>query len=145
MNKKRNIGYWAATGLLAAALALAGLADVTRSPDVVASLARLGYPAYVAVILGVWKALGAAAILAPRFPRLKEWAYAGVTFNLTGAVLSHLWSGDGPKEVTAPLVLLGLAAASWALRPEGRRLPSPHEPARFDALGAGRPPAPAAL
>src|SRR5688572_32484062 len=72
--KIRNIGYWAATGLVALAFAAGGAADLARGPDMVAAMAQLGYPAYFLTILGTWKVLGAAALLVPRFPRLKEWA-----------------------------------------------------------------------
>jgi uncharacterized membrane protein YphA (DoxX/SURF4 family) len=123
--KTRNIGYWAATGLVAFAFVMGGVADLTRSPDVLAGMAHLGYPAYFAIILGVWKVLGGAALLAPGLPRLKEWAYAGIAFDLTGAAASHAAMGDGAGKVVVPLVLLALAAASWALRPEGRILRAP--------------------
>jgi len=76
----------------------------------------------VATLLGVWKLLGAAAIAAPGLPRLKEWAYAGVLFDLSGAAFSHASSGDPAAKVAVPLVLLGLAAVSWAFRPASRRL-----------------------
>jgi hypothetical protein len=82
-------------------------------------MAELGYPAYFVTILGMWKVLGALAILAPRFPRLKEWAYAGIVFDLTGAVFSHVAAGQPVVKVIAPLVLLEIAATSWALRPAG--------------------------
>lgn len=118
----RKIGYWAATGLTGLSLAVGGLSDVARPPQVLEGMAHLGYPAYVASILGVWKLLGLVAILAPKFPRLKEWAYAGILFDLTGATMSHAASGDGAGKIITPLVLLAIAFASWALRPESRRL-----------------------
>src|SRR5688500_4508411 len=77
---KRTIGYWVATALVALPLAAGGAAHIARAPDSVASMTALGFPAYVMTILGIWKLLGAAAIVAPRFPRLKEWAYAGMFF-----------------------------------------------------------------
>jgi hypothetical protein len=80
----------------------------------------LGYPAYFSVILGIWKILGAVAVLAPGFPRLKEWAYAGMFFNMTGAVASHLSVGDGASALIAPTVVIALVATSWALRPATR-------------------------
>jgi uncharacterized membrane protein YphA (DoxX/SURF4 family) len=80
----------------------------------------LGYPLYFLTILGTWKVLGAAALLAPRLPRLKEWAYAGIFFDLTGAAISHAFSGDPAGKVATPLVFLLLAGASWALRPPAR-------------------------
>ncbi len=96
--------------------------DLVRPPDLVELIAKLGYPAYLLLILGTWKVLGAAAILAPRLPRLKEWAYAGMVFDLVGAVLSHGASGDPAGKLVPPLVILGLVVASWRLRPESRKL-----------------------
>ena len=77
---------------------------------------HLGYPAYLATILGVWKLLGSTAILSPGHPRLKEWAYAGMFFTLTGAALSHTVSGDPVANILVPLVLLGFVMTSWALQ-----------------------------
>jgi hypothetical protein len=82
---------------------------------------RLGYPAYFMTILGVWYVLVGPALLAPRFPRLKEWAYAGLVFNCTGAAASHLAVGDGAGTLVAPIIFTGLVVASWALRPSARR------------------------
>ncbi|MDC3955244.1 DoxX family protein [Polyangium jinanense] len=123
-DKARTIGYWAATGLLAFAFAAGGVGDLSGAPQVLEGMTHLGYPAYFATILGVWKVLGAVALLAPRFPRLKEWAYAGIFFDLTGAAASHAASGDPAGKVITPLVLVAIAAASWALRPESRKLAS---------------------
>jgi uncharacterized membrane protein YphA (DoxX/SURF4 family) len=94
-----------------------------RPPQVIEGFSHLGYPVYFAAILGVWKVLGAITIVAPRFPRLKEWAYAGIAFDLSGAALSSAAVGDGAGNVIAPLVLLAIVVASWALRPESRVLP----------------------
>jgi len=123
-DKARTIGYWVATGLLGFAFAAGGLGDLSRSPEVMEGMTHLGYPAYFATILGAWKVLGAVALLVPRFPRLKEWAYAGIIFDLTGAAASHAASGDSVGKVITPLVLVAIAAASWALRPESRKLAS---------------------
>lgn len=120
--KTRNILYWAATGLVAAAFTAGGFANVTRAAPVVATLDALGYPAYLASILGVCKLLGALALVAPGLPRLKEWAYAGIVFNMAGAVVSHLFVGDAPDTLLAPVILMALALISWALRPESRML-----------------------
>lgn len=122
--KTRILGYWVSTGIIAFAFLGGGIADLAASPEVTASLNNLGYPPYLATILGVWKLLGAVAILAPRFPRLKEWAYAGMLFDLSGAALSHGFVGDPVGAIAIPLVLLGVVFASWALRPESRKLPS---------------------
>lgn len=120
--KGRTIGYWVSTALLAFALLSGGAAQLVQQSQTVQGLAQLGYPAYFASILGFWKLLGAAALLAPRLPRLKEWAYAGVFFDMTGAVVSHLVSGDGVARVIAPLLFAGCTLASWALRPATRTL-----------------------
>jgi hypothetical protein len=78
-------------------------------------LAHLGYPTYFATIVGTWELLGAAAIVAPELPRVKEWAYAGMFFALSGAARSHAASGDPVSKVLVPLVVLGAAAVSWTL------------------------------
>ena len=120
--RNRAIAYWVATVLLAFELILGGFWDVLRVPHVRVVMERVGYPAYFIVILGIWKLLGAVALLIPRFPRLKEWAYAGVIFSMTGALASHVASGDievGPMVYL--VVMLGVTAASWSLRPPSRR------------------------
>jgi uncharacterized membrane protein YphA (DoxX/SURF4 family) len=86
---------------------------------------HLGYPGYFTTIIGVWYVLGGVALLIPRFPRLKEWAYAGLVFIYTGAVASHLAVGDPAVTVVAPLIFAGLVAASWAMRPPARRAREP--------------------
>ena len=120
--KAKTIAYWITTVLTALLIGSGGIMQCLRAHDAVAGIVTLGYPAYFVVLLGVWKVLGAAAILAPRFPRLKEWAYAGIVFDLSGASWSHAASGTGAGNVIAPLVFTVLAMASWALRPESRVL-----------------------
>lgn len=137
----KTIGYWVATGLTAAAFLMGGLSDLSHAPQVMEGMKALGYPAYFATILGVWKVLGAFALLAPRLPRLKEWAYAGIAFDLTGAAASHAFSGDPAGKVITPLVILGIAAASWALRPESRKLGGVAQGVRSPADGAAFAPA----
>lgn len=114
------IGYWIATGLFSLALTGSGAMNLMRAPEVVASLQKLGYPVYFPLILGTWKVLGAIALLVPGLPRLKEWAYAGFTFALSGAALSHLFAGDPVAMALPPLVLLAIGLSSWALRPAQR-------------------------
>jgi len=122
-------------------LPLGGAADAARPSFVLEGMRQLGYPDYFALILGVWKVLGGIAVLLPRSPLLKEWAYAGMFFDLIGASASHAAVGDPAAKVVTPLIILGIVAASWALRPESRKLPgvygSPIEPtlpkARLDA------------
>jgi hypothetical protein len=122
--RARNIGYWITTALVATTLVAGGLSDLGGAQPVVETMAHLGYPAYVAGILGVWKLLGAIAILAPGAGRVKEWAYAGIVFDLSGAIVSHASVGDSIAQYAAPIVLLALAVTSWALRPASRRLAS---------------------
>ncbi len=114
--------YFALTVVVALAVLGSGFANVTLQAPIEESMKSLGYPLYFPRILGVWKILAAIAILAPGFPRLKEWAYAGITFNMTGAALSHLAAGDPIVTALPPLGILALALASWALRPDNRRL-----------------------
>ena len=118
----RSAGYWTATTLTALAFLSGGAAYLSGVDEPVRGMAALGYPAYFVTLLGIWKLLGGLAILAPRLPRLKEWAYAGIAFDLTGAAVSHVAMGHPAAKVIVPLVVLGIAAASWALRPASRRL-----------------------
>lgn len=123
--KIKTVLYWTATALIAFALLSGGAAQLTHQPQNIEGLKLLGYPAYLATILGVWKLLGGVALLVPRFPRLKEWAYAGAFFDLTGAAASYALSDEGGKSlfhVMVPLGLAGIALVSWALRPPSRRL-----------------------
>ncbi len=118
----RRIAYWVATGLTAFVFLSGGATDIARPPFLMEGMTHLGYPAYFVMILGVWKVLGGIVVLAPRLTRLKEWAYAGMIFDLTGAAASHAAVGDPSGKVVAPLVISGIVLASWALRPESRWL-----------------------
>ncbi len=122
--KAKNITYWITTGVIAFFIGTGGVAQVAQylgNPR--GEVPILRYPMYFFGILGVWKALGAIAILAPRYPRLKEWAYAGIFFDLTGAVASVAAVGVYGAygfHILAPLILTFISVASWALRPESR-------------------------
>ena len=123
--KIKAIVYWTTTILVAVSIGSGGVAQVAHVQQNVDGFVHvLGYPLYFVTVLGVWKVLGAIAILVPRFPRLKEWAYAGIFFDLTGAAAS--WAGvGGPGEafhIIAPLIIAGFTVASWALRPESRKI-----------------------
>lgn len=125
--KIKNIVYWLTTILGPTSFAIGGTLFLTHGEQPVASMTHLGYPAYMLYILGIWKLLGAIVITVPKFPLLKEWAYAGFFFELTGAAASHAFSGDplvgnGPAQVISPLFFLVLVCLSWALRPASRRL-----------------------
>ncbi len=121
----KQVAYWVATALLAVGLLGGASYDIRQTEDIAQTMTRLGYPLYVCTILGVWKLGAAVVILLPGLPRLKEWAYAGIAFNLTGALASHLFVRDPAGALVSPFVLLVLAVASWGLRPAGRRLPGP--------------------
>lgn len=123
--RMRRIAYWVTTALTAFVFLSGGVADIVQPADVIKGMADLGYTAYFTTILGVWKILGGIAVLAPRFPRLKEWAYAGMFFDLTGASASHASVGDPAAKIVIPLILVGIVIASWALRPESRKLAGP--------------------
>ena len=122
-SRRRIIVYWISTALVVFELVLGGAWDVLRVPQTRALIERLGYPSYFLVILGIWKLLGAVALVIPGFPRLKEWAYAGVIFDLTGAIASLSVSGlIDAGSLAYPMVMTGVAVASWALRPPSRRM-----------------------
>ena len=135
--KSKSVVYWTMTGLVAFFIGGGGAAQVAQyvgNPRGVVPV--LGYPMYFFAILGFWKVLGAIAILAPGFPRLKEWAYAGIFFDLTGAAASCAWSGGYGAygfHVIAPLVITGFCVASWALRPPSRTIG-----VLFSSTGNGR-------
>jgi hypothetical protein len=132
----KSIGYWATTLLLAIAFAASGTANLTRSASATSGMAHLGYPLYLTTILGVWQLLGAVAVLLPGYPALKEWAYAGMVFDLTGAAASHFMVGDRAGRVLAPVALLALAVASWAQRPDSRLLFLAHPALQPEASSA---------
>jgi hypothetical protein len=118
----RPVGYWLATVVVAGELGLGGIWDIARLPFVTGLVTHLGYPSYFLVLLGTWKVLGAFALLIPRRPVLKEWAYAGAFFTYTGAIVSHLVTGYALGEVGLLVVLTVMTVLSWALRPAGRRM-----------------------
>jgi hypothetical protein len=118
----RRVLYWVFTGLLAAWLILGGVFDLKRAPGVLEIMHTLGYPAYVCSILGVAKLLAVAALLYPRAHLLREWAYAGVTFDALGAFFSHVAVHDAPGATAAPLLFLAFAVVSYVCRPSAYRL-----------------------
>ena len=120
--KSNPIVYWITTALVAFVLLSGGVAYLARVPAVLAGMAKLGYPAYFVTILGVWKVLGGIVLLVPSLPRLKEWAYAGTVFDLTGAAASHLSVGDPAIKIAVPLILTLVTFISWYGRPRSRRL-----------------------
>src|SRR5262249_19423863 len=118
------VAYWSLTILVVAEAVAGGFSDLLRLEYVVRIMAHLGYPDYVAYILGTWKLLGAVAVLTPRYPRLQEGAYAGMMFNYTGAVASHFGGSVGGGVVIPPFIFACMVAGSGPLRPPARRLSS---------------------
>lgn len=122
---RTKIVYWFATGLLAFGMLAQGLTQILHTDGYVDMIVtHLGYPMYLLTILGVWKLLGVVAILVPKFSLLKEWAYAGFFFVMTGALISHIAMGDPIKDWVPAILLLILIVVSWALRPADRKLTS---------------------
>lgn len=122
MTKRNKIIYWIATLWLSLGMASTGIVQVMKMKEEVEMMTRLGYPLYFLTILGIWKFLGVIAVLIPKFPILKEWAYAGFFFAMSGGVFSHLAVGDEAIELFGPVLLLILTAVSWYFRPESRRI-----------------------
>lgn len=113
--KKTKIVYWAITGLMAAFMLMASVPDVWGIPEAVEMFTHLGYPAYLLPFIGIAKILGVIAVLVPRFPRLKEWAYAGLVFDLIGAIYSHISVGDPPGVWVFAVIALLLVTGSYFL------------------------------
>jgi hypothetical protein len=122
MKKRDKIIYWIATLWLSLGMFSTGLVQLLQLKDGATMFNHLGYPLYLAPILGVWKMLGVMTILMPRLPLVKEWAYAGFFFAMTGAVISHAAVGDSAKEFFGPVLLIVLTVVSWYFRPVERRL-----------------------
>ena len=122
MKKSNKIIYWIATSLLAIGMLQSGIFAVLRTKQWVDLVTGLGYPVYFLTILGIWKILGVIAILIPRFKLIKEWAYAGFFFAMTGALVSHLVMGDGGKAIFGPLFQIIFIILSWYYRPMNRRI-----------------------
>jgi hypothetical protein len=121
MTKRNKIIYWIATAWLALGMLSTGIVQLLKLKDEVDMMTYLGYPLYFLTILGIWKMLGVVAVLIPKFPLLKEWAYAGFFFAMSGAVFSHLASGSGASAFFGPVLLLILTVVSWYFRPADRK------------------------
>jgi uncharacterized membrane protein len=122
MARRNKIIYWIATIWLAVAMLASGLQQLFHSKSFVDIIVPLGYPLYFLYILGTWKILGVIAILIPKFLLVKEWAYAGFFFAMSGAVLSHLASGSALAAIVPSLVLLIMVVLSWYFRPPDKKL-----------------------
>lgn len=122
MKKSHKIIYWIATVWLSLGMVATGVVQLIKMEQEVTMMQHLGYPVYVLTLLGVWKILGVVAVLVPKFPLLKEWAYAGFFFAMSGAVFSHIAVGDAAKELFGPVLLIVLTMVSWYFRPADRKL-----------------------
>lgn len=122
MKKGNKIIYWIATLWLALGMSSTGIVQVLNMKEETAFITQLGYPDYFLIILGVWKILGVVAILIPKFPLLKEWAYAGFFFAMTGAIFSHIASGSAAQDFFGSVLLLVLTITSWYFRPVERKI-----------------------
>ena len=122
MEKRKLIWYWIITAILSFCIFSGGLAQALQVKGVVQGFKPLGYPTYFISLIGIWKMLGIIAILAPKFKLLKEWAYAGIFFTMTGAVISHIASNDVSAQIIAPVVLAVFTVLSWYLRPADRKI-----------------------
>ncbi|WP_411823926.1 DoxX family protein [Leptospira sp. 'Mane'] len=121
MTKTNKFIYWISTLWLALGMLSTGIVQLIQMKEEVDKITELGYPIYFLTIIGVWKILGVIAVLIPKFPLLKEWAYAGFFFAMSGAVFSHLASEDGAKEYFGPILLIILTVISWYFRPADRK------------------------
>ena len=134
MSKRNKIIYWVATVWLSLGMLATGVQQLLKlrlegavSPPGVYGIELLGYPVYFLTLLGIWKILGVIVLLSPKFPLLKEWAYAGFFFLTTSAIFSHLASGNPVKEIFPSLLLLVLTIVSWYYRPANRKLNFVHQ------------------
>ena len=122
MSKFHKIIYWIATLWLALGMTSTGIVQLLKTKEEIALMTTLGYPIYLLTILGVWKLLGVVAVLSPRLPLIKEWAYAGFFFNMLAAIVSHVVAGSPAAELFGPTLLLVLTAVSWYMRPANRKV-----------------------
>lgn len=120
--RRNRIIYWVSTVWLALGMVSTGLVQLLRVEEEVNSINKLGYPVYLLTILGIWKLLGVVAVIVPRFTLIKEWAYAGFFFAMSGATLSRIAVGDPFTSIAPSLLLLVLTIVSWYFRPDDRRI-----------------------
>lgn len=123
MSKRNKIIYWIATIWLSLGMVSTGIVQIIKmEAEVELIINKLGYPVYFLTLLGVWKLLGVVAVLVPRFPLVKEWAYAGFFFAMSGAVFSHIAMGSAAIDFFGPSLLIVLTVVSWYFRPAERRV-----------------------
>jgi len=121
--KAKSIAYWIITALFCLAMGAGGVFDVIQPGDMKADMLKTGYPDFFFKILGFWKIAGVITLIVPGLALVKEWAYAGFIFNLTGASATHYFLADPLMNQIVPIIILAIGAASYLLRPDDRRLP----------------------
>ena len=129
LTNRNKLIYWGSTLWLASGMLATGVQQLAHArvegavaPPGVDGITHLGYPVYFLTILGIWKILGVAAMLSPKTAQLKEWAYAGFFFTMSGAIFSHVAVGDQPKDIFPAVLLLVLTVVSWYFRPADRKI-----------------------
>lgn len=122
MSKRNKIIYWIATVWLSLGMVSTGIVQLLQVEEEAKKTEHLGLPAYLVMLVATWKLLGVAAVLLPRMPLIKEWAYAGFFFAMSGATVAHIVMGDGFGDTFPPILLLTLTVVSWYFRPLERRL-----------------------
>ena len=126
MTKRNKITYWIATIWLSLGMVSTGVVQLLKQkgngPGSLESMTHLGYPVYFVTLLGIAKILGVIALLIPKFPLLKEWAYAGFFFMMSGAIFTHIAAGNSISEIFPSLLLLILTVVSWYFRPADRKI-----------------------
>lgn len=125
MSKRNKIIYWVATLWLSLGMVSTGIVQLMKmkdGPGGLDNMTQLGYPIYLMSFIGIAKILGVVAIMAPRLPMLKEWAYAGFIFLMSGAIYSHIAAGDAAAELFPALLLMALATVSRYYRPADRKI-----------------------
>ena len=123
MNKAQLITYWVFTALVSFGMVGSGIQQIIMEKQMTDMFVKLGYPLYIMHVIGIWKILGVIVILLPGFKLAKEWAYAGLFFVMTGALLSHLAIHDyDVKAILGPAFQTIFIVLSWYFRPDNRKL-----------------------
>lgn len=114
--------YWVSTMYVVLTSLWAGVNAILQAQPLFNEVLRLGYPPHFSTLLGVWKVLGAGALSAPRYPLLKEWAYADMFIDFSGAMVAYASVGAGVVSYIGPVLSISALIVSWFLRPQSRRL-----------------------
>lgn len=122
VQKRNKIIYWIFTLWMSLGMVSTAIVQLMQHKDEAENFTNLGYPIYLMTIIGIWKILGIIVVLIPRQPLLKEWAYAGFFFVMSGALISHIIVGDPASKTLPALLLLVLVIISWYFRPEDRKV-----------------------